>query len=175
MAPCRLLPLIVAMTIASGTSQAADEPVPLKQSTSLTLAPPENTPRGAPIFIDADRIASQPDGSVLAEGQVSARTLGKSFQSDWLRYAPQTDEVFAGGNIVFQQGDSRLESDEMRLRLSDYIGEFQPARYAFPTGSVVRRSDPREAGPSGPNLTGRGDATKLLLQGRDLYRLESST
>lgn len=160
MAPHRLLPLTIAMMVAASASQAEDEPVTLKLSPTLTLTPAQGETRNNPIFFDADQLANQADGAILADGHVSARTLGESFQADWLRYDPQTDEVHAKGNVVFLQGERRLESAEVRLRLSDHIGEIKSARYVFPTES---------------GLTSRGETDKLLLQGRDRYRMESTS
>ena len=160
MAPHRLLPLTIAMMIASGVCQAADEPLVLKLSRDLTLAPAASAPRQDPVFFDADRLVNQEDGSILAEGKVSARTLGESFQADWLRYDPNADEVHAKGNVVFQRGEKRLDSTEIRLRLSDYIGESKSTQFVFPTRG---------------GLTGHGYADKLLFVGRDRYQLEATS
>lgn len=160
MVPHRLLPLTIAMMVASSASLAEDGPMTLKLSRDLTLTAPKSEHRQNPIFFDAGHLETLPDGLIQADGRVSARTLGESFLADWLSYDPSTDEIFAKGNVVFQQGESRLESSEMRLRLSDQIGEIKSARFTFPTES---------------GLTGRGGAERLLLQGRDRYQLEQTT
>lgn len=160
MVPHRLMPLTIAMMVASSASLAEDGPMTLKLSRDLTVTAPKSGTRQNPIFFDANRLETLADGTIQADGRVNARTLGESFLADWLSYDPRTDEIFAKGNVVFLQGESRLESGEMRLRLSDQIGEIQPARFTFPTDS---------------GLTGRGGADRLLLQGRDRYQLEQTT
>ena len=132
----------------------------LKLSQALTVAPPSSDARKNPLFFDADRIANLADGTVEASGDVIARTLGESFRADWLRYDPKLDEVHAKGNVLLQQNGNRLESHELKLRLSDHLGEVKTARFSFP------REDGR---------IGRGEADVLLLRGRDRYRMETTT
>jgi LPS-assembly protein len=147
------------MMVATGASLAEDTTLPLKFSRNLTLEAAKGAVRDNPLFFDADRLTSQPDGTILAEGRVSARTLGESFQADWLRYDPVKDEVQAKGNVVLQQSERRLESSELQLRMSDQIGELKAASFVFRTKS---------------GQTGRGQAERLLLTGRDHYQLENT-
>lgn len=159
MRPHRLLYLTFACLFAANASQAEDAPLTLQMSHELTLTLARSQPRLGPIFFDADRIDSQSDGSVHAQGKVSARALGESFQADWVRYDPHLDEIHAKGNVVLQQGDRRLKSTEIRLRLSDHIGEVHNAFFLIETDR---------------GLTARGSAERVSLLGRDRYRLESS-
>ncbi|MDD3529740.1 MAG: LPS-assembly protein LptD [Gallionellaceae bacterium] len=160
MAPHRLLPLTVAMMVATGACQAADGDAPLRWSTELTLKSPDGQARQTPVFLDADRMKTLEDGSILAEGTVRARTLEESFEADWLRYDPASDEVHAKGNVMLRQGSRQLESAEVRLRMSDNLGEVRAARFLFQTAG---------------GHTGRGQAERILMQGRDRYRLQATT
>ncbi len=160
MAPLRLLPLTLAMAVVASSSLAGEPDMQLELATSLTLADPKGQARKNPIFVDADRLSGTQGQVMEAEGNVSARTLGESFRADTLNYDPRLDELHAKGNVVIEQGKARLETDQLRLRLTEQVGEMTPARFSFPT----------ERGP-----TGRGSAERLLFEGRNKYRLEEST
>lgn len=160
MARHRLLPLTIAMMVAVGVSRAEDAPVALKLSMNLTVYQPKATIRDTPIFFDAASITNMADGSVVVDGKVSARTLGESFQADWVRYDPKRDELFAKGNVVIQQGDRRMETPSLHLRMTEQVGEAESARFLFPTKG---------------GLTGRGEAGKISLAGPDRYQLESAS
>lgn len=160
MAPHRLLPLTIAMMVAAGASLAEDAPLSLKLSQNLTFERPKATIRNTPIFFDAAHLTNRQDGSVEVDGKVRARTLGESFEADWVRYDPNKDELFARGNVVVTQGDRRLETPTLHLRMSDHVGEVESARFTFPTRG---------------GMTGRGLADKLTLDGPDRYQLESAS
>jgi LPS-assembly protein len=160
MAPHRLLPLTVALMVATGACLAEDEPLKLKLSRTLVLTPPPGQARQDPIFVDADGMVGQQGGAMVADGHVTARTRTESFRADWLRYDPELDEVQARGDVVLQRADTRLECTDLRLRLRDYIGEANSARF-FVT--------------SERGLTGRGEADKLVFAGRDRYSLDEAT
>ncbi|NTV95952.1 MAG: LPS-assembly protein LptD [Thiobacillus sp.] len=160
MAPHRLLPLTVALMVASGLSLAEDAPLSLKLSGELTMTAPKTPVRDTPIFFDAAQMKTLEDGSIEAIGRVSARTLGETFQADWVHYDMNKDEVFAKGNVVLEQAGRRLESPDLHLRMSDQIGEINSARFLFPTKG---------------GQTGRGSAGKVFIQGPDHYKLESAS
>ncbi|WP_165873583.1 LPS-assembly protein LptD [Parasulfuritortus cantonensis] len=147
------------MMVASGASLAVDAPLPLKLSLNLTAERPSGTVGNDPVFFDADRLKTLDDGSIEVEGQVRARSLGKNFEADWARYIPTTDEVFARGNVVLVEGERRLESSDLHLRMSENIGEVNQARFYFTNQSGV---------------SGRGEARKVYIDDREHYRMEST-
>lgn len=158
MAPHRLLPLTLAMAVAWGPC-LADEVVKLKFSDTLTLKPAPAATRDSPVFVDADTLTGLQGETVIAEGNVIARTLGDAFRADWLQYDPRVDEIRARGNVRLQQDNTVLECSDVRLRLSDHVGEMNAARFTLPSDS-------------GP--VGRGAAHRVLFEGRDRYRLEQA-
>lgn len=158
MAPHRLMPLTLAMAVAWGPC-LADEVVKLKFSDTLTLKPASTGSRDSPVFVDADSLTGLQGETVVAEGNVIARTLGDAFRADWLQYDPRLDEIRARGNVRLQQDNTVLECSDVRLRLSDHVGEMNAARFTLPSDS-------------GP--VGRGGARRVLFEGRDRYRLEQA-
>ncbi|MFZ5483067.1 MAG: LPS-assembly protein LptD [Pseudomonadota bacterium] len=137
----------------------ADEVVKLKFSDTLTLKPASTGSRDSPVFVDADSLTGLQGETVVAEGNVIARTLGDAFRADWLQYDPRLDEIRARGNVRLQQDNTVLECSDVRLRLSDHVGEMNAARFTLPSDS-------------GP--VGRGGARRVLFEGRDRYRLEQA-
>jgi LPS-assembly protein len=159
MAQYRLLPLTVALTIAG---------VCLADDTSLCIDPTESTTNNAvqfhtrqgPVFFDADTVSGQQEDHILAEGNVCVRTQEDTIRADWLRYDPNTDIADAKGKVQLQHGGNRLDTDRLHLKVTDRVGEAEPAHFTL-------------VGPKG--LPARADASKLHFEGPNQYRLEESS
>lgn len=154
-----LLPLTVLLTAAAG-GNCAEPPVQLQPSQNLTILPPKTTGPALPTFLEADRISGEQGNRVEAFGNVSVRRLGDELQADWMSYDQRLDEVQAKGKVVFLREDTRVECDQLRLRLTTRLGEMTNPRYSFR----------REQGPPA-----RGEASVMHFQGPDRYELDNAT
>ncbi len=158
MAPFRLLPLTVALAV-SGISWAEDAPVPSQPIQALNPTSGKMQVQRGPVIFDADTLNGVQQDHLIAEGNVNACTLDENFKSDWLHYDAKLDEVHAKGHVVMQKGGNRIESNELKLKITERLGEATPARFSLT---------------SKKGLPGRGDATTLFFEGPNKYRMESA-
>jgi len=159
MAPHRLLPLTVALTVAcvcwAEDAPLANQPPPQ----AMTNHGKVQTQRG-PVSFEADQVHGQDQDYILAEGAVIAHTQNETIEADWLRYEPKSDAMDAKGNVRLQHGKNQLDIERMSLKIDSRLGEATPAHF-----SLV----------SDKGQTGRADADKLFFEGPNQYRLEPAS
>jgi LPS-assembly protein len=160
----RLLPCILPLALGSGTAWPDDTPVRLKLSQVLSTQPPpkadKNAQRQLPLIIDADHMESVDRRFVEASGRVRARDLGNRFESDWLRYDRETDELTAKGHIVVAREEDILRGEDLRLKIEDRVGVMNALTFE------IQRVKGRKGG---------GNAASLNFQGPDRYSLAEAT
>jgi LPS-assembly protein len=88
------------------------------------------------------------------------RNPREQLEADWLRYDQVADEVHARGNIVLTQGQDRLEGAELKLKLTQRLGEMKGVAYH------LRGKD---------GVLARGDAGAVVFQGPDRYLMADAT
>jgi len=136
---------------------ANDGPLRLKRNRKLTLEPPEHeTP--TPVFIQAMRIQGHKDAEIEAFDDVELRQWGQQLSADHLLYRQPEDEVFAEGNVRFEQQRDVATGSELRLKMGTKQGYMNAASF-----QVGEQFPP-----------GRGSSTKLLFEGENRYRLEDT-
>ncbi len=96
---------------------------------------------GAEIF--ADRMERLPNGEVLAEGSVEGYYRNYHIRADYIRYNPETKELYAEGNVYIRSLDGKLEvkGSFAWLNLDSDVGYFLNAdgrfeRFYFKAGRV---------------------------------------
>lgn len=135
--------------------EAEGTPLQLRPSPALALKPPPDS-QATPIFVSAERIQGHQNAEIEAEGGVELRKQGQSVQADYLRYDSREDEVFARGNVVIEQRGDVMRGTELRLKLEE--------RQGYMTAPVYQLGEQHA----------RGDAAKVLFQGKDLTELQQA-
>lgn len=153
-----LLPLLLSAMF--NPALAAESTFGLKPSGSLSSVFSIDPNLSGPAFFDADRVIGFTDSYLEAEGDVTLRNLREQARADWMRYDKSEDLLQAKGNVVFTQQGYRVEGDQLKLRLTPRLGEMSGVRYSIHTPGQQE---------------GRGQADKLLFQGKDRYELEQAT
>lgn len=160
--PSRRL-LIVPICLAAATHEGwavEAPPLPLKPTGNMAAGKGGRPPRGEPLHLEADRIQGVPDGEVVAEGQVALRRADQLVNAAWLRYDRPVDTVEARGGVVFTTGERRISGSELRLKVTERLGDMREVDYQFQTRL---------------GLTARGQADTIHFEGPDRYRMESAT
>ena len=155
----RLL-LSLCLTAASLEAFAVGDSVPLKVSPALSPAAAKGKKVDGPSYVDADRLLGMNDDYFEAEGKVVMRNLRERVEADWMRYDQSTDEAQARGHVVLIQEKDRVEGTELRLKLTDRLGNMKNAIYAV-------------HGKDGGLM--RGKAKVIEFQGPDRYQMEEAT
>lgn len=121
--------------------------------------------RDLPTSISARRIDGVADRETVAEGEARLRRGEKSIAADWLRFSSEDDEVEAKGNVRLEQGGMVMTGPSLRIRTTDSIGRIESPSYTITT----------QAKDDGSQITARGDASRIDLDGENLYRLFNAT
>ena len=146
----RLRPIALSLLCLLANGACADEGVALTPAKDLSYKPGAEP---APLFITADRLQGIRDQKLEAFGNVDMRKEGESLAADYLIYRQPEDEVFAKGNVRVVQKGSSAAGPEMRLKLEQSLGYMESPVYQFTDANA------------------RGDAKRLLFEGKDKYRL----
>ncbi|BAN36361.1 organic solvent tolerance protein [Sulfuricella denitrificans skB26] len=147
----------VAAAPATPAQVTEDIPLSLKPSRSLTLNPPSGT-SSTPVFIGGMRIQGHHDIETEVIGEAELRQWGQVISADLLRYNKPEDEVFAQGNVRIEQKGDITEGPELKLKLASKEGYLKQPAFQL-----------TEQKPAG-----RGDASILLFEGENQYRMEDA-
>ncbi len=138
-------------------AEGTDGSARLKRSRKLTLQPPDDTP--LPVFIQAMRIEGRKDAEIEASEDAELRQWGQALFADRMTYRNEENEVFAVGGVRLEQGNNRVEGDELSLKLDKKQGYMNAATFRLDV------QDP----------PGRGASPRLLFEGENRYRLEDAS
>jgi LPS-assembly protein len=154
--------LILSLCLAAATLEAfaATDVVPLKPSVTLSPATPKGKQVTGSSHVEADHLKGIDGEYFEGEGSVEVRNLRERLEADWFHYDMNTDEAHARGHVVLTQGQDRLEGSELKLKLTERIGEMKDVSYS------VR-------GKGGSLL--RGGAELLKFKGPDRYSMDDAT
>ncbi|NND91029.1 MAG: LPS assembly protein LptD [Granulosicoccus sp.] len=109
-----VIPSLLAATLVTGNSMAAQCPVP-----RFVYEPGafDSTP-GLPVLAEADRVISE-QGLVTLEGNTTIRYQGREISADNASYDPTTGEVSVNGALKFLGEGFQLQSNEAFIDLDD--------------------------------------------------------
>jgi len=99
------------------------------------------------IIISGDKLELHLDRKMRSIGNASIRRGNQDIFGDTIEYDFQNDELHATGNARIELGDAKLTGPELRMRLSENIGEMRDASI-----SLKKRSAP--VGSMGASSTG---------------------
>jgi len=149
----RLRPIALSLLCLLANGAYADEAVRLTPAKDLSHKPGAEP---APLFISADRLQGVRDQNLEAFGDVDMRKQGEAISADYLIYRQPQDEVYAKGNVRIEQNSSIVAGPEMRLKLEQSLGYMELPVYQLTDNNA------------------RGDAKRLLFEGKDKYRLQDA-
>ena len=118
-----------------------------------------------PTSITARRIDGVADKETVAEGDARLRRGDKSIAADWIRFSSENDEVEAKGHVRLEQGGLVMTGPSLRLRTTDSIGSVENPSYSITTRAKT----------DGAQITARGEASRIDLNGENLYQLINAT
>ena len=79
------------------------------------------------IIIDGDKLELQLDRKMRSLGNASITRGDGTVFADSIEYDVQNDEVLAKGNVIINMGGTKLSGPEMRMQLSESVGEMKEA------------------------------------------------
>ena len=120
---------------------------------------------GLPTSLSARRIDGVADKETIAEGDVVLRRGNRTIAADWLRFSSESDEVEAKGNVRLEQDGAVITGPRLRLRTANSTGSLESPVYSITSKS---RAD-------GGQISARGEASRMDLEGEGLYRLINAT
>ncbi|HSI37550.1 MAG TPA: LPS-assembly protein LptD [Methylotenera sp.] len=99
------------------------------QAESETIIPskPANDEAGDGIIIEGDKLELHLDRQMRSIGNASIHRGKQDVYGDIIDYDVQNDELHVSGNVRIEVGDASLTGPDLRMRLSESIGEMQDA------------------------------------------------
>jgi LPS-assembly protein len=148
--------LVLAQNAPTDTSET---PPRLKVAPLLVPPPPKAVRSGAAtdgdaVYLRADRLEGESEKTIEASGKVELRTRRQTVLADWLHYDPETEEIWAKGNVVMRQGFDTITGPEARFKRDDETGFFNQPEFHI-----------------GENNS-RGEGSELLFLGENKYQIK---
>ena len=159
--------------LSSRPSAASD--LPLKVSHGLSGSAPVGKNLTGPTFLEADEMKGRADHHLEATGKVRMQNLREYVQADWLHYDQLADEVSAKGDVVFMREQDRIEASELKLKLTDRIGEMKTVRFIFAHSTKPPKEDDEPVFAAPSLLVAQGESKILRFLGKDKYQMDDAS
>jgi len=143
---------------------AADPPA--AQTSSVIL--PQQKTEAPPLYLHADQIEGIANQQVKAKGNVELQRKDGVLTSDYLQYTFDTDQAYATGDVTLEQPGLRVRGPELRLRLTDQVGQMQQPVYSLT--DLIEHTQATAL-----TRKARGAARVLDFEGKNQYRLKDAT
>lgn len=143
----------------------AEDP-PAAQTSSVLL--PQQKTEDSPLYLHADHIEGTANQQVKASGNVELQRDDRVLTSDYLQYTLDTDEAYATGDVTLQQQGLRVSGPELRLRLTDQVGQMQQPVYSL--SDLIAHTQATAL-----TRNARGAGRILDFEGKGQYRLKDAT
>ena len=82
-----------------------------------------------PLFLTADHLEGETELETRARGNVELRKPDLLLLADRLNYRPLDDEAEAIGQVHLKQGAAEIDTEYLKIRLTEQIGHTEAARY----------------------------------------------
>ena len=122
----RLIASVAAILLAHNYVAYAEVASTKSSTAPSKAAGTENLPNEA-IVIDGDRLELQLDRKMLAIGNASIHQGNQDTYADTIEYDTLNDELHATGNVRIEVDNTKITGPELRMRLSESIGEMRDA------------------------------------------------
>lgn len=123
-------------------AQAEDEAAPAESHSpeTLTICEALKQTTADSLVIEGDKLELRLDRQMRATGNASIRRGKQSITGDAIDYDLQNDELNVKGNASINVGNAKLTGPELRMRLSESIGEIKNASI-----SIAKSSEPKKS------------------------------
>lgn len=122
---------LLATAMACAAEPAADGAPALRLQTELSPYPKGESASKAPIVIRALGLSGQPEGRMVAEGDVELRRAGTVLRADRIEYDYVDDRVTARGRVRISREGAVYAGPELQLRLRSFEGFFSAPTFDF--------------------------------------------
>lgn len=148
------------------------------QAQSETVTSDNKDNNDGSIIIEGDKLELHLDRKMHAEGSASISRDKQTITGDSIDYDVQNDELHVLGHARISVGNATLSGPELRMRLSESIGEMRDASISVkaPKPAPQQTDDdpkPNELTASSAHPS-RGDAKSILFEGQDRKRLKNA-
>lgn len=130
----RFLASIITAFLTLGSTSRANEALQVNNTT------PNDTQNDG-IIISGDKLELHLDRKMRVIGNASIHRDKQDIYGDAIEYDIQNDELHAMGNVRIEVGDAKLAGPELRMRLSESIGEMRDASIIMTKtiGSILQK------------------------------------
>ena len=149
--------------------------ITLRMQTALAGVPSAKTETPSPIYMEADRMQGHSDRETEALGTVRARSRGRAFSADWMRFDRRYNELTAIGNVHFEQAAYVVDGLRLRYELDTEKGVMERARFYLSPRTTGNVPIAGSAEKSARAFDGRGVAERILFEGPGQFRAEQSS
>lgn len=125
------------------------------QAQGEAVAPTElaNDIASGAIVIDGDKLELHMDRKMRSIGNAAIHQGKQDIYGDEIEYDVQNDELHVTGNVRIELGDAKVTGPELRMRLSESIGEMRDASVTM-TQVIARKKSVASTGTrTSPNLS----------------------
>jgi len=159
----------------SGSNSTTDNTVSLDKTISSDKSISSDS-----IVIDGDKLELQLDRKMRSLGNASIQSGDSTVLADSIEYDVQNDEIHAQGNVRVNLGNTKLTGPEVRMQLSESIGEMREASIIIDNPLAAVKKPPgmnpnsfsRSLG-SFPSEQSGNDYTQSTTFGSSSYDVES--
>lgn len=120
-------------------------------------ASPSGSRGATPVLLEADEVEGIGETEVRARGNAVLTQDDRSLAADQILFFPQSQDVYAEGNVVLRRGDDEARGPALNLNLETFIGRMEAPRYEL----AINDS--------------RGSADEVLFESRDRSRARNAT
>lgn len=122
----RLIASLAAVLLAHQPLSRADPAAPVNNDATVKLADEKNI-SGETIVIDGDKLELQLDRKMRSIGNASIHRGSQDVFADSIEYDVQNDELHAEGSVRIELGNTKLTGPDLRMQLSESVGEMRDA------------------------------------------------
>ncbi|MES2012582.1 MAG: LPS-assembly protein LptD [Pseudomonadota bacterium] len=138
----------------------------------------DNAKNDDSITIEGDKLELHLDRQMRAIGNASISQNEQTILGDEIDYDVQNDQLHVIGNARIELGEAMLTGPELRMQLSESIGEMRDASISIIPSSqpqLQANEEPQDASiPTKTLPKSRGDAKAIFFEGPDKKRLQNA-
>ncbi|MFZ5557057.1 MAG: LPS-assembly protein LptD, partial [Pseudomonadota bacterium] len=114
-------------------------------------------PAGTPVTLEADELEGTGETELRARGNAVLTHDDRSLAADWIIFYPQSQDVYAEGNVVLRRGRDEVRGPALNLNLETFVGRMEGPTYEL----AINDS--------------RGTAEEIQFESRDLINALAAT
>jgi LPS-assembly protein len=130
---------------------------PAEKDTAAATPLTATAPGDLPVTLEADQLEGTVESELRARGNAVLTQGERSLAADWILFYPQSQEVFAEGDVVLRRGRDEVRGPALNLNLETSVGRMEAPHYEL----AINDS--------------RGKADEVLFEGRDQSSARNAT